>query len=234
MTVPRVLFLVEGNTDIRFVTGLSEICDLTMAVPANPYNQSGLKQRVESSGARLRVDQIPGSRLKFQFLSFLYALRRARDFDVILCQEVLRGAFSGTFAGLLTRTPVVTYMGISPIEYFRCRRERRQIGPLKAWFGEAVIRSLMTFNGMFATKCLAMGPYLRDIAADYCPHSEVGLYYGVDTEVSVPQTTRSARNCDRSAICRSINSSFFFPAGLATKRTRRRCFRPRLWPASKD
>ena len=31
---PRVLFFVEGNTDIRFIVGLSEICDLTMAVPA--------------------------------------------------------------------------------------------------------------------------------------------------------------------------------------------------------
>ena len=30
----RVLFLVEGFTDIRFVVGLSQICDLTMMVPA--------------------------------------------------------------------------------------------------------------------------------------------------------------------------------------------------------
>jgi hypothetical protein len=32
----RVLYFVEGFTDIRFVVGLSEICDLTMAVPAGP------------------------------------------------------------------------------------------------------------------------------------------------------------------------------------------------------
>jgi hypothetical protein len=32
-----VLFVVEGFTDIRFVVGLSEICDLTMVVPARAY-----------------------------------------------------------------------------------------------------------------------------------------------------------------------------------------------------
>jgi glycosyltransferase involved in cell wall biosynthesis len=186
MNLPKVLFFVEGNTDIRFVTGLSEICNLTMAVPKIIYNTAGLKQRVESSSARVRVVEIPGGRLRFQFSSLLYLLRQAREFDVILCQEVLRGAFNGTLAGALTNTPVITYMGISPVEYFRCRRERRQIGPIQAWIGETVIRFLMWFNGLLATKCLAMGPYLRDVAAQYCSRSEVGLYYGVDTAVFRP------------------------------------------------
>jgi D-inositol-3-phosphate glycosyltransferase len=33
-----------------------------------------------------------------------------------------------------------------------------------------------------------MGAYLRDIAARYCPRSEVGLYYGVDTRLFRPAT----------------------------------------------
>ena len=183
---PKVLFLVEGNTDVRFVSGLSEICNLTMAVPQVIYRTEGLKQRVESSGARLKIAEIPGRRLRFQWESFLYCLRHAREFDVILCQEVLRGALSGTLAGALTGTPVVTYMGISPVEYFRCRRERRQIGAIRAWIGEAVIRFLMTVNGALATRCLCMGPYLRDVAAHYSPRAEVGLYYGVDTAAFRP------------------------------------------------
>ena len=186
MSLPRVLFFVEGNTDIRFVSGLSEISQLTMAVPAAIYDKSDLKQRIAASGLSVQVDGIPGGRLRFQLASLRYLLRRARDFDVILCQEVLRGAFNGTLVGALTNTPVITYMGIAPVEYFRCRRERKQIGPVKAWIGETVIRSLMTFNGAFATRCLAMGPYLRDVAARYCPRSAVGLYYGVDTAVFCP------------------------------------------------
>jgi len=186
MSTPKILFLVEGNTDIRFVTGLSEICDLTMAVPGELYGRSGLAERVKDSGARLEVHEIPGGRLRFQLASLAYLLQHAKEFDVILCQEVLRGAFNGTLAGFLTNTPVITYMGVAPLDYFRCRRERRQIGPLQAWVGETVIRFLMSFNGMLATKCLAMGPYLRDLALRYCPRSEVGLYYGVDTELFRP------------------------------------------------
>jgi glycosyltransferase involved in cell wall biosynthesis len=183
MSPPKVLFFVEGNTDIRFITGLSQISSLTMAVPAVSYNDSGLKDRLEASGAKIEVQQISGGRFRFQIASFLYLLKHARKFDVILCQEVLRGAFNGTLVGALTNTPSITYMGVAPVEYFRCRRERRQIGLLKAVGGEAVIRFLMTFNGLLASRCLAMGPYLRDIAARYCPRSQVGLYYGVDTSV---------------------------------------------------
>jgi glycosyltransferase involved in cell wall biosynthesis len=183
---PKVLFLVEGNTDVRFVTGLSEICNLTMAVPQAIYRTEGLKQRVDASGARLKIAENPGRRLRFQFESFLYCLRHAREFDVILCQEVLRGALSGTLAGALTGTPTVTYMGISPIEYFRCRRERRQIGAIQAWIGESVIRFLMTVSGALATRCLCMGPYLRDVAGRYSARTEIGLYYGVDTAAFRP------------------------------------------------
>lgn len=186
MSQLKVLFLVEGNTDIRFVTGLSEICSLTMAVPAKIYSTSDLPGRIKQAGVPVKVDQIPGGRLSYQMASLRYLLHHAREYDVILCQEVLRAAFSGTLAGLVTGTPVITYMGIAPVEYFRCRRERRQIGLLRAWAGETVIRSLMTFNGFAATKCLAMGPYLRDVAARYCRRAAIGLYYGIDTDAFRP------------------------------------------------
>jgi glycosyltransferase involved in cell wall biosynthesis len=186
MSLPKVLFVVEGNTDIRFVTGLSEISDLTMAVPAVVYRHSDLKDRILASGADVNVDQIPGRRLQFQAASLRYLLRRAKEFDLILCQEVLRGAFNGTLAGLLTNTPVFTYMGISPLEYFRCRRERRQIGPIRAWLGETVIRCFMTFNGKCATKSLVMGEYLKQVASHYSKRVEIGLYYGVDTALYCP------------------------------------------------
>jgi glycosyltransferase involved in cell wall biosynthesis len=175
-----VLFFVEGFTDIRFVSGLSEVCELTMMVPARQYRESDLSTRVKQSGAKLRVTEIPGGRMAFQFRSLRALWRAVGDFDVILSQEVLRGSLNATLVGRLRDTPVVTYMGISPLEYFRCRRERRQIGPLTNWAGETVIRTLMTVNGRLAARCLAMGPYLRDVAAQSCPRSEIGLYYGVD------------------------------------------------------
>jgi D-inositol-3-phosphate glycosyltransferase len=35
-----------------------------------------------------------------------------------------------------------------------------------------------------------MGPYLRDVALRYCPRSEIGLYYGVDTHFFRPAEER--------------------------------------------
>jgi glycosyltransferase involved in cell wall biosynthesis len=183
-----VLYLVEGFTDIRFVVGLSEICDLTMAVPAAHYQASGLKARVASSGAKLAVDEIPGGRLAFQVRSLGYLWRRAGDFDVLLAQEMLRGALSANLVGRLKRVPVVTYIGIAPVEYFRCRRARGQIGWARAALGEALIRTLMTINGRLATRCLGIGPYLVEVAKRYSPRTGTSLHHGVDTSFFRPAT----------------------------------------------
>lgn len=178
----RVLFFVEGFTDIRFVVGLSEICDLTMAVPAAAYVESTLKERVKESGIRIKVHEIEGDRLEFQARSFGYLWEVAPNFDVILSQEVLRGSLNATVVGTLRRVPVVTTMAISPVEYFRCRRERGQIGSAASWAGESVIRALMAINGKLATRCLALGPYLCDVSSRVCRCTEMGYYYGVDTD----------------------------------------------------
>lgn len=176
----RVLFLVEGFTDIRFVVGLSEICDLTMVVPAHAYEASTLKTRVAASRARLQVHEIAGGRLRFQARSFAYLWKAASGFDVILSQEMLRGCLNAAIVGALQGVPVVACMALPPVEYFRCRRERGQIGPVAAWAGEAVIRALLAVNGRLITRCLALGPYLREVAARSCARTEAGYYYGVD------------------------------------------------------
>jgi len=181
-----VLFLVEGFTDIRFVKGLSEICNLTMVVPARQYAESGLKNRIIESGCRVVVHEIPGGRLGFQLRSLSHLWNHVDGFDVILAQEVLRGALNANIVGKLKGIPVVTYMGIAPVEYYRCRHERGQVGRIKAAAGEFTIRSMMAINGSLCSHCLAMGPYLRDVASGYCRCSHVGLYYGVDVELFRP------------------------------------------------
>jgi glycosyltransferase involved in cell wall biosynthesis len=178
----RVIFFVEGLTDIRFVVGLSRICELTMIVPARQYHASGLSARVMESGASLRVIEVEGGRVSFQFRSLGELWRRAADCDVILSQEVLRGSLNANLVGRLRGVPVVTYMGISPLEYFNCRRERGQIGAFTAWLGRTFIRTASAINGRLATVCLAMGPYLRDKATEMGARGEIGLYYGVDVE----------------------------------------------------
>ena len=183
---PRVLFFVEGFTDIRFVTGLSEIADLTLCVPAVAYSESGLRERVAASRAHLHVAEIPGRRLAYQARSFGWLWRHAREFDVILSQELLRGSLNTTLVGAARGVPVVTMMSLPAVEYFQCRRQRGQIGPLAAWAGEAVIRTLMTINGRLSECCVALGTYLQSIAATYCKRTVLGGYYGVDVDYFRP------------------------------------------------
>src|SRR5262245_8881807 len=183
---PRVLFFVEGHTDIRFVVGLSEICDLTMAVPARAYADSGLKARVAASGARLQVHEIAGGRASFQVRSAAFLWGAVRDFDVVLSQEMLRGSLNATLVGAIRGVPVVTSMALPPLEYFRCRRERGQIGAASAWAGETAIRLLLFVNGKLTTRCLALGPYLRDVAGRHCERTVPWHYYGVDVTTFRP------------------------------------------------
>jgi glycosyltransferase involved in cell wall biosynthesis len=194
----RVLFFVEGYTDIRFVAGLSRVCELSIAVPMEKFVESRLKERLQKSKCRVSIQEIPGGRLKYQFRSFLYLWKNARNFDVILAQEVLRGALNATLVGKLRKVPVVTHMGISPADYFRCRRERGQIGWFKAWLGERVIKTLMTINGRLTTRCLAFGPYLVDVYRPYCPRTENTLYYGVDVDDFRPAAQAEQRSLRKS------------------------------------
>jgi glycosyltransferase involved in cell wall biosynthesis len=184
----RVLFFVEGFTDIRFVTGLSEVCELTLAVPERTYGPSGLRQRVANSGAKLTVREIPGGRLGFQFRSLGYLLRHAGEFDVILAQEVTRGALNANVAGRLAGVPVVNTLAMPPVEYYRCRWERRTIGRWRYHTGDAVIRALMAVNGRLATTWVALGPYLRGVARRHTPRVGSWAYYGVDTAAFRPAT----------------------------------------------
>jgi glycosyltransferase involved in cell wall biosynthesis len=182
----KVLFVVEGFTDIRFVTGLSEICDLTMVTPSTHFRESGLAGRIQQSGVVVTVDELPGNRLQYQAQCFRYLWTKAQEFDVILAQEFLRGAFNACIVGALRKTPVVTYVCIAPVEYYRCRRKRGQVGAIKAVAGESLIRTLMMINGKLAARCVALGPYLMDLASRYCSRTTNGYYYGVDTEYYRP------------------------------------------------
>jgi glycosyltransferase involved in cell wall biosynthesis len=178
----RLLFFVEGFTDIRFIALLSELADVTVCAPEREYRSSGLDRRVAELALPIKLALISGGRALFQWRSLRWLWANASRFDVIIAQEVQRGALNANLAGRRYRVPVIIYMGIAPLAYFRCRRERREIGPGAAMAGAALIRALLWLNGKLATRCLAMGPYLHDLARRYCARSEVGLYYGVDTE----------------------------------------------------
>ena len=101
----KVLYFCEGFTDIRFVVGLSEICDLTMVAPAWEFQVSGLADRLAQSGARLEIVTIEGRRPMFQLRSFAHLLRNIRRYDVVLSQDMVRGSLNATVAGRIMGVP---------------------------------------------------------------------------------------------------------------------------------
>jgi glycosyltransferase involved in cell wall biosynthesis len=182
----KVLYFCEGFTDIRFVVGLAQACDLTLATPAWEFRSSGLADRIRQSGATVQVDEIHGKRPAFQMNSLWYLLRHIRVFDVVLSQGMSRGSLNSTIVGRLTGVPVVTYESVPAVEYWRCRRERGQIGAFKAMAGEAFLRTCMTVSGRFAKAAVGLGPYLTNLVRRYSARPHTGYYYGVDTTLFKP------------------------------------------------
>lgn len=184
----RLLFVVEGNTDIRFVCLLSEVSDLTILIPREHFRSSGLQDRLLDLGLAVAVHEIPSARIAYQLAVSRYLWHNATRFDVILGQEMLRGSLSATVIGRVRGIPVLTYMCLPPAEYFRCRRSRGQISWPVAALGQSLIQILMTINGSLARGCIALGPYLEEIARKYSGNVSCGLYYGVDTDLYRPCT----------------------------------------------
>ncbi|MEO8217658.1 MAG: glycosyltransferase family 4 protein [Acidobacteriota bacterium] len=182
----KLLYLVEGYTDIRFVIGLSEISQLTMIVPERQYFDSGLAERVAQADVSVDVIRIRGGRAAFQVRSLATLLRIAGKFDVILSQEMLRGSLNANVAGRLRHVPVVTYMAMPPLQYFRCRTVHGPLGRLRSIMGELVIGALMTINGRLSSRSLALGPYLQDIVSKFSGRTGPNHYYGVDTTIFRP------------------------------------------------
>ena len=182
----KVLYFCEGYTDIRFVVGLSEICELTLAAPAQQCRESGLLERIADSGAHLKVDIIEGGRLAFQARSFKYLLEHIQNFDVVLSQEMGRGSLNATIIGKAKGVPVVTYLGTSPVEYFLCRQHRGEIGQVGALAGELFLRVAMNVSGRLGTAVVTTGPYLRELAASFPARVVEGYYCGIDTELFKP------------------------------------------------
>ncbi len=211
----KLLYFCEGFTDIRFLVGLSEIADLTLATPARAFHASGLARRLEESGAEIGVHELEGGRLAFQARAFGYLVREMRRYDVVIAQEMVRGALSATLAGRLTGVPVATYMGISPVEYFRCRRERGTIGPVTAAAGEMFIRAAMTVNGTLASAAIAMGPYLTALASRYSRRSVMGGYYGVDERLFRPVCDDCRRALRRRHAMPEDAFIVFFPSRIS-------------------
>lgn len=184
---PKLLLFLEGNFDIRVIIGLQSHFDMTLIGPTKNLGiNQGIKERLEEAKTPVNLIEVDGGRLLYQIRSFFTLLKASKKHDLILSQESLRGSLNSSLVKILTNRPVITYNGIPPLEYFRCRYTRGQIGLIKWLFGATLIKTLLTINGLIIRKALAGGPYLIRYFEKYFSYVGSMQYYGVDTELYRP------------------------------------------------
>ncbi len=182
----KLLFVIEGNTDIRFVDGLARRFDLTLLVPDSHFRNSGLAERLKELPVKPAVMAIRGGRLLFQWRSFVWLWKYAGNYSLILAQEILRGSLNANVAGRLKGVPVVNYVCLPHLEYFDKKHERGKIGPVAWRLGSGVITALSWINGRLAKKTLALGEHLQTYARRFSTRVGPATYYGVDVKKFTP------------------------------------------------
>lgn len=184
---PKLLFVLEGNTDIRFVAGLCQYFHLTIIGPsANLRQTGGLLERIERLGLDLKLIELSGGRLVYQLKSFIEVFKIAKNFDVLFSQENLRGTLNAGLIGRLLGVPVISHSGMPPREYFRCRYERGQISWAKYFIGDTVIKTLLFLNARLCHYWFVLGPYLYKVFSPYKKNIGPAHYYGVDVDLYHP------------------------------------------------
>ncbi len=185
----KMLLVLEGNTDIRFVNGLCERFDVTILGPkSNLQVTGGLLDRIKERGLKVDVIEIEGGRLKYQVAAFFQLLKVASLFDFIFSQENLRGTLNAGIVGRLKGVPVFSHSGMPPREYYRCRYQRKQISWFRYVVGDFVIHLLLRMNSLFCHYWFALGPYLMEVFSAYKKGVIHAHYYGVNTELYIPKS----------------------------------------------
>jgi len=187
----RVLFFVEGFTDVRFVRLLAQAFDLTLVVPERQFCESGLDLRIAKAQIPVQISKIRGGRLRYQLASLLYLLRNLKNFDCVLAQELLRGALNVSIATRIWRKPMIALVATDATEYFSYRHIRGQISAFQDRIGKTAIWVLNHLNARAATLCLGVGPHLEKVVHRLTPRSGSFLYYGVDVDTYQPKPSSS-------------------------------------------
>lgn len=183
----KMLFVLEGNTDIRFISGLCDYFDVSLMGPATYLNDSGgLKDRMKDLGLNVPVIELSGGRLVYQFKSFIELLKIAKNYDFLFSQENLRGTFSAGLASSVTGVPLYSHSGMPPRQYFRCRYKRGQISWPNYFLGDSLIRFFLWANSWLCDFWFALGPYLYEVFSEYKREIGYAHYYGIDTHLYHP------------------------------------------------
>ena len=184
MMRPRLLFVVETNTDVRFVEGLSESFDLTVL----GRNINGSVQISQKPSCPVNVLMGPASRLSFARFVWQFIRQKGRGYQFILVHEYGAAALATNLASIQVKVPVAMLVGKPAGSYYLCRQKAKMIEYPFRWYEQAAIQAFARANAMVGRHYIVVSEYLGGVVRDLAPSSRIDVIpaYGVDTRYFGP------------------------------------------------
>jgi glycosyltransferase involved in cell wall biosynthesis len=174
-----VAFIVERDTDVRLVDGLSERFDLTVVVPA-------LDGRVRISQETCSVHQVvmgPFSRAPFATFVTWHLLSRWGAYDFVVVQGYGLAALAANVAARLGAARVAMLV-CSPTEaYYRCRQRALVAAKPFRSYELGALEAVARLNARLGVRYVVLSRHLEGVVRSHGARGFVARIpvYGVDT-----------------------------------------------------
>lgn len=177
---PRVCYVFDSLSDVRFVDGFAEMFDLTVVYPRGSGGFTN-----EPKGAFVKV-VLPGGRVGFPYRVARWLAANKNSYDVVFVLGDTTAALGANLAGLVTSKPVVQIEGKQTEEYFRAKAG--SMNPVRFWASLALLRVILWANGRMATAGAGACDAIVDVSATRS--KRMIPWYGIDVEVFAPGITK--------------------------------------------
>jgi glycosyltransferase involved in cell wall biosynthesis len=193
---PRVAFVVETDTDVRLVEGMSERFDLTLIGRAVGGRVRVSQQHDEA----IRVVAGPSSRIAFAYLVIRRLLESRGKFDFVIVQGYGLAALAANVASRLTGIPTAMLV-CSPYEaYYRCRLNHPADERVFRKSEFAAIQLVARLNAHVGRRYIVLSDYLARVVKSHGGSNQIDKapVYGVDTDIfSPPDRERAELRVER-------------------------------------
>lgn len=178
---PRVAYVFDSLSDVRFVDGFSELFDLTVVYPRGSGGVTNAPR------GRFAQAVLAGKRVGFPFRVVKWLINHRDSYEAVLVLGDTTAALGANIAGIFTNRPVVQIEGKQTVEYFMTKKPAG-LG-LKFWAQLLVLRALLWINGKLATA--GAGACDAIVASSPTRRKRAIPWYGIDVAAFKPDVSRS-------------------------------------------
>lgn len=177
---PRVCYVFDSLSDVRFVDGFAELFDLTVVYPRGSGGYTN-----DPKGS-FREVVLPGGRLGFPYRVARWLIAHKADYDVVFVLGDTTAALGANLAGLVTSKPVVQIEGKQTEEYFKAKQGSMK--PVLFWSSLFLLRAILWLNGRLASA----GAGACDAIVEVSPTrlKRAIPWYGIDVHAFAPRISK--------------------------------------------